>query len=80
MSRDNYNDRDRPDRQDRITEYVAIEGMVIEVREKAIKFSSGNETYWLPISTCRGLPTVIVIKQYMEFEVEEWIAKTKGLI
>lgn len=73
-------DDERPARRDHITEYVAIDGMVLEVREKAIKLSNGNQTYWLPTSTCRGLPTVIIIKQYMEFEVEEWIAKQKGLI
>lgn len=73
-------DDERPARRDRITEYVAIDGMILEVREKAIKFSNGDETYWLPIATCRGLPTVITVKQHIEFEVEEWIAKTKGLI
>ena len=73
-------DDERPPRQMRETIWIPVAGMILEVREKALKFSDGDKNHWLPLSTVRGLPEVIRIKVHVEFEVAEWIAKQKGLI
>lgn len=68
-------------RRDEPMEFVAVEGMITKTTDKAIRFNPGQgDDVWIPLSQCRGLPEVIVVRKYIEFEVAEWIAKQKGLI
>lgn len=68
-------------RRDEPMEFVAVSGMITKTTDKAIRLNTGgDDDVWLPLSQCRGLPEVIVVKKYIEFEVAMWIAKTKGLI
>lgn len=68
-------------RRDEPMEFVEIDGIITKTTDMAIRGNfAGKDNVWLPLSQCRGLPEVIVTKKYIEFEVAEWIAKTKGLI